>query len=62
MLIAIFHILFRSGAEKEDADGLEQDLDVEPEAPVLCVVEFEFDALVEGQVAAARNLPETSQT
>src|SRR3954469_18965049 len=46
-------------AAREDREGrLEEDGDVEPDRPVLDVVEVEPHEIVEGEVRAARDLPE----
>ena len=54
--------LFGTLAAKNDADGPEQNLEVEEERPVLDIVEVDGAALGEGDVAPAGDLGETGKT
>src|SRR5439155_4705999 len=48
----------RTGAADDCWEGLRQDRDVQPDRPVLEVVEVEPDEVVEAEARAARDLPE----
>src|SRR3954468_16448353 len=50
--------LVGAAAAEDGAGGLEEDLGVEGESPVLDVAQVEADGLLPGQVAAAGDLPE----
>src|SRR5665647_442699 len=50
--------LISSDAEKNDRDGLQHDLHVEPERPVVEIFEVELHPLLKGDVVPAVDLPE----
>ena len=49
--------LLRPSFFNHHTNGFKQDSQVEPEAPVLGVVELQFDAFFEAELAAAADLP-----
>ncbi len=52
-------ILLRAGSGEDDADGAHDDLEIEPDAPVLDVGDIERNIAVERGILAALHLPET---
>src|SRR6185312_5309730 len=58
MFVAIALMSVRSFAERHDVRGLQDDLEVHAEGPVLDVVQVEGKALLAGDVGTARHLPE----
>ena len=54
-------ILIRSAHTEHRARGAEEDFEVEADGPILGVVNIEADHLLEGEVAAARNLPKAGE-
>src|SRR5215207_6050625 len=51
--------LVRAARRDDGRDGPQQDRDVQPDRPVLEVIEVEPDEIVEAEVGAAGDLPET---
>src|SRR5580698_10667473 len=51
----------RAEAGEDDGDGAGEDFQVEPERPVVDVLEIEFHPLVETDLVAAADLPDASE-
>ena len=55
-----FDLVLRAGPGEDDADGTDDDLQIEPHAPILDVSDIKRDIAVKRWILAALHLPETS--